>query len=315
MAIVNFESVATAADALVAEGKRASVRNVIDKLGGGSPNAVLLELREWKNGRPIVRIADAELDSRITMAIKEQMQRVATAAAVAAEERAAALDDDLQMLAEAQALAERRIEVLIAERDVVQAQAKDVVEQLKNAEAEIEREAQRVAQQLAVLREELAAERQRQEVTAGALTRAEVRLEAVPVLQAEVERLRAALDVESIARTTAERQAAVEEAKLEGMTERTQKAEARAERLETQFQQSAHELITARSNLSAQQSALEVAAHELAGAQQAVKDAQAEAKKAAEEAAELRGASAAVPIKKSKKSAKPDDLWSDEQST
>ena len=47
-------------------------------------------LAEWKSGRPVVRNTDTELDSKITGAIKTQMQRVAEQAAAIAEERAAA---------------------------------------------------------------------------------------------------------------------------------------------------------------------------------------------------------------------------------
>ena len=69
MAIVNFEAVATAAEALQAAGQRASVRAVTAAIGGGSPNAVLKLLGEWKAGRPVVRAADTELDPKITAAI------------------------------------------------------------------------------------------------------------------------------------------------------------------------------------------------------------------------------------------------------
>ena len=152
MAIVNFESVASAAEALQVAGQRPSVRAVIAALGGGSPNSVLKLLGEWKAGRPVVRIADTELDPRITDAIKVQMQRVAEQAAHAAEERAGALDEDLQALAEAQATAEQEIATLTTERDNAQAQAADFVEQLKTAHADAERAAEQSAQVLAVYR-------------------------------------------------------------------------------------------------------------------------------------------------------------------
>ena len=53
-------------------------------------------LAEWKAGRPVVRNADTELDSKITDAIKTQMQRVAEQAAAIAEERAAVLTAKLE---------------------------------------------------------------------------------------------------------------------------------------------------------------------------------------------------------------------------
>ena len=115
MAIVTFETVAAAAEALQTAGQRASVRAVTAAIGGGSPNTVLKLLADWKAGRPVVRIKDTELDSKITDAIKAQMQRVAEAAAASAEEKAAELDENLQTLAEAQAQAEQQIATLTNE--------------------------------------------------------------------------------------------------------------------------------------------------------------------------------------------------------
>ena len=97
MALVSFETVATAAEELVAAGKKASVRNVIASLGGWPcpPNSVLKHLAEWKTGRPLVSIADTDLDDNIKRAIAEQMQRVTAAAASASEEWASLFEDEL----------------------------------------------------------------------------------------------------------------------------------------------------------------------------------------------------------------------------
>lgn len=75
MALVTFESVAGAAQALQEGGQRASVRAVIAALGGGSPNMVLRFLAEWRAGRPAGLVAGQALNARITEAIMEQMQR------------------------------------------------------------------------------------------------------------------------------------------------------------------------------------------------------------------------------------------------
>ena len=206
MAIVTFESVATAAETLQAAGQRASVRAVIAALGGGSPNTVLKLLSEWKAGRPVVRIADSGLDPRLTEAIKAQMQRVAEQAAAAAQELAAAIDEDLQALSEAQAAAEQHITGLTTERDLAQAQAAQSAAQAKEVQAEAQRAAEQATASAAALRQELASERQRQEAASAALARAEVRLEAVPGLLAEVERLRDALAASTQAQAQAQQE-------------------------------------------------------------------------------------------------------------
>ena len=112
MAIVTYEAVAAAAEALQGAGQRPSVRAVTAAIGGGSPNTVLKMLAHCKAGPPVVRVADTELAPKTTSAIAEQLQRVATAPAAAAEERAAATDDDLQALAEAHAQSEKQIATL-----------------------------------------------------------------------------------------------------------------------------------------------------------------------------------------------------------
>lgn len=221
MALINFQAVAAAAEALQLAGQRPSVRAVIAHLGGGSPNAVLKHLSEWKTGRPLVRVAETDLDARIISAIIDQMQRVAVTAAAAAEERAAGIEEDLQALAEAQQAAEQQIEALTGERDTAQRQVE-----------EAERRRQHADEQSLALRADLAGERKHQEHTAAALAKAEVRLEAL----ADLERLRVALDAERRDRITAEQQAAVLAAKLED-------AERRADKAEQQFQAMTRDLV------------------------------------------------------------------------
>lgn len=288
MAIVTFESVATAAEALQAAGQRASVRAVTAAIGGGSPNTVLKLLAEWKAGRPVVRIADTELDHRITDAIKTQMQRVAEQAASAAEERAANIEDDLQALVEAQAAAEQQITTLITERDTAQAQAANFVAQLTQAQADMNRAAEQATATANTLRNDLATERQRQESTAAALVRAEVRLEVVPGLQAEIERLRAALEADQQARQQAEKTAAVLSAKLEAAERRATEADARTGKAEAATTKAiekaeaiARELVNANAIVQAGQARLESAARDLDTAKKAVTTAQAAKKSGA----------------------------------
>ena len=298
MALVNFEAVAAAAEALQIAGQRPSVRAVIAHLGGGSPNAVLKHLGEWKAGRPVVRIEDTALDARITSAIIDQMQRVAVAAAAAAEERAAGIEDDLQALAEAQQAAEQQIEALITERDTSREQAEGLARQLADAQANAERIQQHAGELATALRAELAGERKHQEQTAAALVKAEVRLEALPDLHTEIERLRAVLDTEGKARVAAEQQAAVFAVKLEVTIDRATREERRVE-------QTARELVSANAAVQAGQARLESAAREIEDAKKAVVDARAAAKKAGEDAAELRGRMAAEQPKASKVAEQP----------
>ena len=312
MAIVSFETVAAAAEALQVAGQRPSVRAVIAHLGGGSPNAVLKHLGEWKAGRPLVRVADTDLDPRITTAIVDQMQRVAAEAAAAAEERAAGIEDDLQALAEAQQAAEQQIEGLTTENAASRQLAEGLARQLADAQADAERREQQHGAALAALRAELAVERKHQERSSADLARAEVRLEALPALHTEIERLRAEMDKERQGRVASEQQTAVMAAKLEAAIERAAKAEAAAVEATAQARAS-HEAValeavkaeTAHNTMAnltgkfeAMQAQIQQQAHELAATRQ-------EAKKASEEAAELRGKHAGnAELKPAKKAAK-----------
>lgn len=228
MAIVNFEAVAKAANELEAAGQRASVRAVRDKLGAGSPNMVLKFLSEWRGGRPLVRIEDTTLDAAITTAIAGQMQRVAKEAASAAEERATATEDDLQTLSEAQHELDQQIDSLTAERDQARVSADAAQNRLVELEAISTRENQHSLQQIAELRKDLTEAHRHNEQTAAQLGKAEVRLEALPGLHADIDRLRGQLDTEHKARTAAEQTAAVLTARLEAHEKETSEAHAQA---------------------------------------------------------------------------------------
>ena len=259
MALVTFDLVAAAAEALQAAGQRASVRAVTAALGGGSPNSVLRFLTEYKAGRPVVRVADVDLDHRITDAIRAQMQDVAGHAAAAAEERASALDDDLQALAEAQADAEKHIAGLTSERDAAQAQSADFSQKLGVVQADAARAQVQAADVLAVLRSELAGERERHGQAAAALARAEVRLEVVPALQADVDRLRAALASAHDARVQAEQTGAVLTAKLESAERRALEADLRTGKADARADTLASDLASVHGTLQACQVRLEMA--------------------------------------------------------
>lgn len=296
MALANFETVAAAAEALQAAGQRASVRSVRTAIGGGSFNTVLQLLSDWKAGRPLIKASQTELDPKISAVIGEQMQLVAAAAAKAAEERAASAEDDLQTLSEAQTLAEQQIADLTAARDSAEAQIKELGEKLTENAAAAGRaidQGRVIAQDL---RSDLSAERTKQETTAAALVRAEMRLEVVPGLHAEIERLKSVLDASQAARQTAEQAAAVLAAKLDAAERRATEADARTAKAEAAVTQAtakaeatARELVSANAAVQAGQARLESAAREIEDAKKAASAASAAAKKSGEEAAELRG--------------------------
>lgn len=190
MALVNFEAVASAAEAISKEGGKPSVRSVIAHLGGGSPNAVLPLLNEWKAGRVAVRSTDIELDPRIGQIIGELVKSASEQAARAAEERAADVQADAETVAEAGREAESRVQAL--ESQLAEAQQAIAVKEraLEDAQAAAGIEAKNAQERITALQVQLGEERTRADLAVQAVAKAEVRLELIPGLQAEVERLK-----------------------------------------------------------------------------------------------------------------------------
>ena len=235
MGLVNFEAVAAAAQALQDAGQRPSVRAVIAHLGGGSPNAVLKFLAQWKTGVPAVPVRNSIVPTPLAPSSTEPGSR-ATVALASAQKRAAAFAEDLQAIADGHSMVEQQNQVLRAEHDAIEQQLVSLTRQYEQAQAESGRHQQVAAEH------------------AAALAKAEVRLEALPGLQAEIERLRSALNMESKARAGAELQAAVSEARLEVGERYNGATQARATQAEQQ--------------VAVAQARLESTARELADAKQ-----------------------------------------------
>ena len=140
--LVTFESVAAAAEVIVATGKRPSVRTIAAALGGGSPNSILVHLRDWQSWRPVAGIADIDIDAQIIDGIKKQIQMTAARAAATAEEKAASTEDDLQAVSAEQAEAKQQITTLIDELDKSKDQVNALTKQIDTERADAERFAQ-----------------------------------------------------------------------------------------------------------------------------------------------------------------------------
>lgn len=284
MALVTFENVAAAAEALVAEGGKASVRAVIAALGGGSPNAVLPLLNEWKSGRPLVRASDIALDPRIAGLIAEQIGTASAQAAKAAEEKAADVQADAEAVAEAGRAAEARAEQLEQALEVANAEVVSKSRDLDNLALERERDAEVAQEKINTLQIQLQSERQRADEAVQTVAKDEVRLQAIPKLEADVERL-----------VKFEQQSAVLTARLEDaqdviadLRQRLAAAENAAGVARDAGAKLGIELEQARIQEQAAQARLESAARELESSRAALTEAKAEVKEARGEAKELR---------------------------
>lgn len=212
MAIVTYENVVAAAEALVADGQKPSVRSVIKQLGGGSPNAVLKLLNEYKAGRPVIRSSDIELDPSIIAAMVRQMRTVAETATADAEERLSSLNDDLSTLAESNQSLEQRVEQLANELTAAHQQIEQLTSQQHDQQLKFAADLDALKAKSAELAGDLDKERDRANAAQQELGRAQAKAEAVPVLEALIAKLQSDLEAERAARAAAEQRAAVAEA-------------------------------------------------------------------------------------------------------
>lgn len=283
MALVTFESVAAAAQSLVNDGGKASVRAVIAALGGGSPNAVLPLLNEWKSGRPLVRASDIALDPRIAQLIAEQISTSNALAAKTAEEKAADVQADAEAVAEAGRAAEARAEQLEQYLEVANAEVLAKSRDLDNLALERERIAESSQEKINTLQIQLQGERQRADEAVQTVAKDEVRLQAIPKLEAEVQRL-----------VQFEQQSAVVTARLEdahNVIEDLRQRLVTAEKATSELRESAaklgSELEQARIQEKAAQARLESAVRELEESKLMLTEVKAELKEARFETKEL----------------------------
>jgi len=282
--LVTFENVARAAESITAEGRRPSVRSVIEELGGGSPNAVLPLLNEWKSGRPSIHSSDIELDPQLAIVVKSMIAKASEQAAKAAEERAADVQADAEAIAEAGREAESRaveLEALLADAEKT---ISDRDQALEIARSTADQAATAAKEKLFELDKKLMDERERAETASKALARAEVKLEQIPVLEAEVKRL-----------SLIEKEAAVLTAKLDSanaaiadLKQRLVDLEAQAQAARDEASKQSREAEKARIAEQAAQARIESAAKEAETHKSIATDAKADVKALRAELAEVR---------------------------
>jgi chromosome segregation ATPase len=279
---ITFEQVAAVADAMLGNGQQPTINGVRDRIGTGSPNTIHKHLLIWRAARPQTIAATPELPANLATAIATEIER-ATANA-----RSEVEDKLVQSQAEAVELANAG-EVLEAERDELFEQ----VVELTTHRDTLAGKAEQQAVDIEALEERVKREQQAAEFARVELAKAQLKIESgtekLVDQNQEIERLRATLEVESKARIAAEQVAAVLTAKLESMTERVTKAEAKVDKLDQQQRELTKELSIASNQVTSQQLALDTSGRELESARKQIKDAKQEAKVAEEKVAELTG--------------------------
>lgn len=283
---VTFEQIAAVADAMKTEGVKPTSRAVRERLGNtGSMGTINKLLGRWKSGQERQISAALVLPPALQRVLLEFMDNELTAARTTLETE---LADQQQ---EASDLATEN------ERQVIENESQaEVIELLRAEVSKHQGRAGQLESDLVVARDEATRERSGAELARTELAKAQLRLEAMPRLEADLVAVRGVLETERMARVAAEQAAAVLTAKLEAAerrateaAERTGKAEAAAAQIVAKAEAVARDLVNANAIVQAGQARLESAAREGEDAKKSVVIANAAAKKSAEEAAELRG--------------------------
>ena len=228
---VTSEQVSAVADALIGEGKQATIRAVRERLGDrGSPNTIQKHLSAWRDARPMAAAAALELPQTLAAAIAAEIGRAAAQARAEIEGRLVEVQTEAADLAlTGESLEDERdsliaqMAVLTTERDTLAGKAAQQAADLVELTGRVEREQQ-------------AAEAARVELATARL-RAEGLTERHAAQGKEVEQLRAAVEGERKGRIAAEQAAAVLAARLEASAELVVRAETRAELAERQADQ------------------------------------------------------------------------------
>ena len=286
-ATITQEQVNAVADSIRASGTKPTARAVREALGGGSMATVLKLLQNWQGHQMQTADAPITLPIGLQRALVDWIgQEVSTAKADLQADLVAAQQANGDLIAESERQAST-IEIQAEALNSAQAETSTLTGRLAQIESDLARAS-----------DDVAGERNAAEHARTELAKAQLRLEALPRIEAEADRLRSELEKVTAAKVAAEQAAAVAIAKLDAMTDRATKAETAAEKAEKQTAAVTQELSTARVQVQSQQVALNGAEREIEEAKAQAKEARAEAKKSSEIAAELRGQLVGINIPK-----------------
>lgn len=251
-ASITYDQVAAIAANIKAAGGRPSPRQIREHHGTGSLGTIHRLFQQWETGQAQPERALA-LPPQLQRAILDFIAQEVTAAGADLEARlsdkqTAAID----LAAENERLA-RHIEAL-----------DESLADLRAENASLTGKIEQLGADLVSVRSQAAEERQAAEAARTELARAQVRLESLPAIEQENERLRRSVDAERTARTNAERLAATAEAKAAGLTDRLADTQERQEQTVTSLERDLHEQKQRNAQIESELSATRTEARDLA---------------------------------------------------
>lgn len=287
---ITQEQINAVADSIRATGQKPTARSVREAIGTGSMATVLKMLQVWQSGQVRVDEAPVVLPAGLQRALVDFIgQEVAGAKVDLQSDLAAAQQANGDLIAESERQSST-IELQAEAFDALQAEKAELAGRLGQLESDLARAI-----------DDVAAERNGAELARTELAKAQLRLESMPRLEADLTELRADLAKERQARITAEQSSAVLASQKASLEERQSETKARADQLTKQLdhaqernEQLTKDLADARVAVQAAQTRIESAAREIEDLKKATADAREQARIAGEQAAELRGQMAAT---------------------
>lgn len=202
---VSYEQVAAVADKMIAQHEQPTARKIRETLGVGSMSTIVHLFHQWEGGqvRQSQTVADL-LSHSIAHAISEEIANKVQAATAAITLRLANLQDESEALIAENKQQESDIAILATEQASLLEQNAALTGRIQQLEVE----AARIAA-------ELNSERNAAEAARVALAKSELRLEAVPRIEAEIEKVREELRESHALAAELHEVAAVATAKME----------------------------------------------------------------------------------------------------
>mgnify|MGYP001564873403 CR=1 FL=1 len=207
---ITYEQVAAAADELKAKDVKPTSRAVREVLGTGSMATVCKFLEQWKSGQARQsQVTDDSIDQSVARALNAHI----------ATKIQTAISDSTARLADMQG----ELASVILENERQSNEISDLTVEAafhKEEGAKLAGQIERLTTDLTTTILELGAERQAAEQARIQLAKAELRLEAVPRIEAEIEKVRAELDVERKSAAKAREEAAELRGRIDGLKEK-----------------------------------------------------------------------------------------------
>lgn len=207
---ITYEQVATTAEELKAKGVKPTSRAVRDVLGTGGMATVLKHLEQWKSGQAKQsQVTDDAIDPSVARALNAHIYTKIQTATSEATARLADMQGELATV------------ILENERQANEISDLTVEAAFHKEEgAKLAGQIEQLTTDLTTRIVELGAERQAAEQARIQLAKAELRLEAVPRIEAEIEKVRAELDVERKSAAKAREEAAELRGRIDGLKEK-----------------------------------------------------------------------------------------------